>query len=57
VTHAEALRLAVHVLHIKEFSLVGVGSPRSGYADRLQEAAIILDRLAPLYVPGSDAWK
>jgi hypothetical protein len=57
VTHVEALRLAVHVIHCKEFSLVGVGSPRSSYAGRLREAAEILDRLAPYYVPGSDAWK
>jgi hypothetical protein len=56
LTHAEALYLAAHVLRVKAWSLTMVGST-SKYAGRVEEAAGVLQELAPYYDPDSDAWK
>jgi hypothetical protein len=56
VTQAEALQIGAHVLHLKAWSLMGAGG-RSNYAERVQEAARVLQRLEALYDPDSDAWK
>jgi hypothetical protein len=55
VNQAEALQIGAHVLHVKAWSLMGAGG-HSNYADRIQEAARVLQRLESLYDPGSDAW-
>jgi hypothetical protein len=56
VTQVEALRIGAHVLHVKAWSLMGAGG-KSNYAERVQEAARVLQRLEALYDPDSDAWK